>query len=185
MDVSSMTAEMRKNPQGVHSDQPSTAPCLNTSHVRLLRAASLEGEPAVRAWESWQATIDIDSIDSESFQLLPLLYLNLKRMGLTHPLMAKLRGIYKHTWFTNQVAMRNVFEVLQLLEIANVSFLLLNTLPLILLKHCDSGAFPMRKVDLFVRMEEVDFIDTVLRKAGWQLTDGAHPSINGQTTGYL
>ena len=49
----------------------------------LLRAALFEDERGRSAWRAWRAEADLDNIDQASFRLLPLVYRNLERLGLT------------------------------------------------------------------------------------------------------
>ena len=55
----------------------------------LLRAALLQGEASLKAWQEWKSTLDFDHIDPGSQRLVPLLYHNLQRQGVQDPLMGK------------------------------------------------------------------------------------------------
>src|SRR5687767_2459676 len=67
----------------------------------LLRAALLSGPAAVDAWEAWLGHADWEAgVEHGSFRLLPLLYTNLRRGGVAHPSLQKLKGVYRQAWAT-------------------------------------------------------------------------------------
>jgi len=78
----------------------------------LLRASLLKGKQATDAWEEWISTVDIDHLDLGSLRTLPLLYRNLHTQGVKHPLMSKLRGIYRLSWYKNQTLFHHIGSVL-------------------------------------------------------------------------
>ena len=68
----------------------------------MLRAAILNGELALAAFHEWLGLIDLDQdFDPATFRLLPLLYGNLRKLGVTHPIMGRLKGVYRLTWYKN------------------------------------------------------------------------------------
>jgi len=48
----------------------------------LLRAALLDGEEAITAWQAWITAVDLSNVNPGSYRLLPLLYDNLNRLGV-------------------------------------------------------------------------------------------------------
>ena len=81
----------------------------------LLRAALLQGEPALQAWQDCKAQVNLEQeLDMGSYRLMPLLYRNLRTLGVDDPLMGKLRGIYGREWYKNQMLFRAMAEVLLL-----------------------------------------------------------------------
>jgi len=68
----------------------------------LLRAALLQGNDAINAWHEWKSSVDIEQLDQGSYRLLPLLYRSLHIDGVEDPLMNKLKGVYRMTWYKNQ-----------------------------------------------------------------------------------
>lgn len=141
---------------------------LSKTNILLLQSALLRNEQAIQAWKSWQIHNDLNSVNSSAYQLLPLLYLNLSQFSVKLPEMGRLRGIYKHTWTANQLAKRTLLEVGEFLEEAGASLLLHRSLALTILQVCDQGAFPLREINLLAKTEELQLIDSVLQKKGWQ-----------------
>ena len=120
----------------------------------LLRAALLRGPDALAAWSQWKASVDIDQIDSDSYRVLPLLYHNLRANEVSDPFMGRLRGIYRRTWYQNQVRMHAMTRSLGLLAEAGIQTMVLKGAALI--SHCyrDYGLRPMEDVDILVPVDQ-------------------------------
>src|SRR5215469_14327441 len=67
----------------------------------LLRAAVMRGPVAVEAWGKWKHTVNIEAVDFGSHRMLPLLYRNLLRHGISDPLLARLKSAYRYYWYQN------------------------------------------------------------------------------------
>jgi hypothetical protein len=71
----------------------------------LLRAAFLSGAAARAAWDRWRSLVDIEQYpDPGAFRLLPQVCRNVRALGVDDPLLDKLQGIARQTWFKNQRA---------------------------------------------------------------------------------
>ncbi len=116
----------------------------------LLRAALLSGEQAIDAWQKWNSAVDINTIDVGSKRLLPLLYVNLKSLGIDHPLMQKFKGVYRRAWYDNHLLLRSVSSFLRSLHEERIETVLLKGAALTQLYYKDLGLRPMIDVDLLV-----------------------------------
>jgi hypothetical protein len=71
----------------------------------MLTAALRGGAPAIAAWEAWVTGLDPahleDELEPDSQWLMPLLYRNLSRLGVAHPVLARCRNVYLHNWYKN------------------------------------------------------------------------------------
>lgn len=76
---------------------------LSPDRELLLQAALGDDSTVLTAWERWQSSVDIEVLDSHSYQLLPQLYQNLLAHGVEHPHMARLKGIYRRNWCANRL----------------------------------------------------------------------------------
>ncbi len=141
---------------------------LNPAQLALLRAASLDGDEALEAWQEWLRRQNIQTVDPGSFAILPKLFRNLRRLGVDHPLIPRLRGIYKYTWSRNQAARRDLKHAIQLMDRAGIQAIVLKGVPLLLYYYRDFGARPMSDIDLLVAPEQLEAAADVLRKAGWK-----------------
>src|SRR3990172_6475884 len=92
----------------------------------LLRAALLQGEPARHAWQHWRMQVNLEQEwDAGTYRLLPLVYHNLRALGVDDPLMSKLRGIYRREWYKNQMLFHTIAEVLRLFHAAGIETMIL------------------------------------------------------------
>ena len=70
----------------------------------LLRAALSEGDDAPRAWEEVRQRMgSITRLNGTTYRLLPLLYRNLSEQGVRDPELKRLKGVYRHSWYANQM----------------------------------------------------------------------------------
>src|SRR5215470_605437 len=129
----------------------------NKEQQLLLQAALGSGSAAIDAWARWQAGIDFDSyLDNDSFALLPILYTNLCRHGVTHPLMYKLKGIYRRLWCENQVRFQAVEEVVGRFHRASIPTLLVDGAALSAKYYRDAGLRSTRDSQIVVPVDRAD-----------------------------
>lgn len=125
----------------------------------LLQAALWQDERAQTAWNEWKAHNDIDDIDIGSYRLLPLVYHNLKQLQVTDPLMSRLKGVYRHTWYNTQTLFHTMGQVMQALHAKKIEGIVLKGAVLTIQHYKDYGLRPMDDFDLLVRSEHV--VDTL------------------------
>jgi hypothetical protein len=133
----------------------------------LLRAALLRGRAGIAAWVQWKSQVDFDDIDSESYRLVPQLYRNLRDQGVSDPLMGRLKGIYRRTWYQNQLRFHAIARPLRLLHDARIPVALLKGAAV--LEHChrDYGMRPMADFDLYVPGERAPAAIELLLHSGF------------------
>ncbi|MBA3242461.1 MAG: nucleotidyltransferase family protein, partial [Acidobacteria bacterium] len=122
----------------------------------LLCAALLRGEDALSAWGEWRSTVDPDSLDAGSKRLLPLLYRNLRELGVNDPLVPRLKESYRITWSLNQSVFRQMASLLGSLHGAGIETLVLKGGALVPLYYRDYGVRPMVDFDILVREERAE-----------------------------
>ncbi|MDX2163399.1 MAG: hypothetical protein SF162_18925 [bacterium] len=89
---------------------------MNRAYPLLLRACGAQSEAVRAAWSAWQASIDLDTLDGDSFHVLPLLYRRLEAAQVDDPLMPKLAGIARYHWVQAQIHGRAFADTLDLLQ---------------------------------------------------------------------
>lgn len=141
-----------------------------TPQLLLLRTALLPDNGAISAWQQWrsQVNIEIENVDAGSFRLLPLVYRNLKKLNVNDPLLGRLKGIYRQTWYQNQVQLHEAAAVVRLFQAAGIDAMLLKGAPLTLRYYQDEGVRPMTDVDVLVPTAQRDAAINCLSQAGWQ-----------------
>lgn len=136
----------------------------------LLRAALLEGGDAVEAWREWRSRVDIDNVDRldpGSYRLLPLLYHNLKNLYPEDPIMMKLKGVYRLTWYKNQMLFHTITSLLRSFHHAGINTMVLKGAALTLLCYRDYGLRPMNDFDVLVHTRDALSAVRLLRELGW------------------
>lgn len=115
----------------------------------LLKAALLSGKEALDAWHRWHSHINLDDIDPMSYRLLPLVYYNLKTYD-DDPIMARLKGVFRHTWYKNQILLHQVEQLVSAFQAAEIPVMFLKGAALALQYYPDVGTRFMLDVDIMV-----------------------------------
>jgi hypothetical protein len=137
----------------------------------LLQAALLRGQKAVEAWNRWKSSADIDRLDPASFRLLPQLYGNLHALRVQDPLMDKLKGVYRLTWYKNRLLFRHMAALLRCFHDAGIQTLVLKGAPLVLSYYKDYGLRPMTDFDVLVHTDQALAAVRLLQQSGWTRSD--------------
>ena len=145
----------------------------------LLQASLLQGDLALEAWQHWVTLIDFEKLDPASYSLLGLLYQNLQQFELEqleHTYMPRLKGIYRRIWYVNQLTVKRLARLLEVLDAQNVEYLVmadgsLQSDPL----GQASGYRSMNSLSLLVRSVNDSGLLRVLESQGWE-EDGAPAS---------
>jgi len=134
----------------------------------LLRAALLKGSEAVDAWKEWKSGIDIESLDPASHRMLPLLYRNLHIHGIKDSLIGKYKGVYRRTWYKNQVLFHSIASLLRSFAEAGIETMVLKGAALTALNYRDFGLRPMNDFDVLVHTEQALPAIKLLQSLGWE-----------------
>src|ERR1051325_10360443 len=141
-----------------------------TEQELLLQAALGSGPAAVSAWRQWKAITDFDHyLDDDSFELLPLLYMNLRRHGVKDPLIHKLKGIYRRLWCENQLQFRVLAESLDRLNRAELPTLLLDAAGLSAKYYREPGLRKIKRSQVAVPVTRAKLATRVLAQSGWAI----------------
>ncbi|WP_254567312.1 nucleotidyltransferase family protein [Oscillatoria sp. HE19RPO] len=135
---------------------------------RLLQAAVEKSEKAIAYWQEWSELVDIETLDSESYRLLPLLYRNLSPYEIGDQQFAKLKGVYRRTWCENQVIFKQLTEILQEFQAASIPSLLIKDAALCLLHYSDIGERTIHNFEILVDPQNALTASNLLSKMGWK-----------------
>ena len=144
---------------------------ITASQELLLRASILKTQDAISAWNAFKESVDIDSIDPASLRMLPLLYRNLLFHRVEDQEMDRLKGVYRLTWYKNQMLFYRMQSVLNLFHEAGIRTMILKGAALSLLYYQDRGVRPMADFDVMVRTEDLQPAIDILEKSGWKALD--------------
>lgn len=143
----------------------------------LLRAALLQGEPALDAWNEWRRTVNIDVIDYGSHRMVPQLYRNMQRHGIKDPLMDRMKGVYRYYLYKNEILMHRIGSLLAAFEAAGIQTMVLKGAALIPLYYKESGLRPMLDADVLVHAPQAEQAMEVLAKLQWKSFRFGQPQI--------
>ncbi|MCT7975621.1 nucleotidyltransferase family protein [Laspinema olomoucense] len=135
---------------------------------RLLQAAVEKSEKAIAYWQEWSELVDIETLDSESYRLLPLLYRNLSQYEISDRSLVKLKGVYRRTWCENQLIFKHLSEILQQFKSASIPSLLIKDAALCLLHYSDIGERMINNFEILVGSQDAVKAMTLLAKMGWK-----------------
>ena len=133
----------------------------------LLRAALLKGPGAIEAWNEWKSGVDVEELDPASHRMLPLLYRNLQVHGIKDPSMAKYKGVYRQTWYKNQILLHAIASVLRSFHDAGIRTMVLKGAALTMLHYRDYGLRPMNDFDVLVSPDQALSAVNLLQGLGW------------------
>jgi hypothetical protein len=136
----------------------------------LLRAGLWQGERGLGAWREWRRrNPDIDAVDTSTHRLLPLVYRNLGPLLRGEPDAGRLKGIYRHCWAGNQLALKVGRRAIDRLLAAGLDVLVLKGGALIGSAYRDVGARPLgNDIDVAVRPESIGDAVATLEAASFE-----------------
>jgi uronate dehydrogenase len=135
----------------------------------LLRAVLLNGTPAKRAWEQLEHHVDFDGVSKQGFfWAMPLLYRTIQKLKPDHPRLATLKGIYKQTWYINQLLLDSISPLLKALQNASIATMVLNEAAVTSQYYKDFGLRSIRRFDVLVRPQDARAAVAMAREAGWR-----------------
>jgi hypothetical protein len=139
----------------------------------LLEAGLYDDDSAIDAFHVWRSRVRLeDDFSATTSRLLPLVYHNLHRRGVTDPIMQRLKGVYRHSWYRTNRVLHAAERVLAGLVSAGVPVLLTKGAPLALSYYRNPALRPMADVDVVVPEAQLDVALGVLAELGWK---GAWP----------
>jgi len=133
----------------------------------LLKAALLKGPEAIEAWEEWKSGVDLEELDPASHRMLPLLYRNLQVHGIKDPSVGKYKGVYRQTWYKNQMLFHRIASLLSSFHNAGIRTMVLKGAALTMFYYRDYGLRPMNDFDVLVHREDVSSALALLQRSGW------------------
>jgi hypothetical protein len=125
-----------------------------------------------RVEDRWRALqpLDLDHLDLGSFCLLPLLHTRLSDAGLVDPLAGRIAGIYRSTWYRNQLANRCLGDALVELDGLDIGPTVFGGASMATRFYAQPAHRPLPQLDLLVHPDEAgEARYALLRANGWSL----------------
>jgi len=143
---------------------------LKDHHRLLMRAALQEAPQAFESWRRWVDGMDIEKLDLDtlSYRLLPLVYLNLANQTGDDPGLGRLKGAYRRSWLENQLSLKQLIPFVAQLRRQGISVLLLDDMTSILRLYEGQGARRLYSFDLLVQPADVaKLLDFLVEQKIW------------------
>ena len=139
-----------------------------TSSELLFCASLLKDQLSLDFFKRWQASVTLDHLPHGQFPLLALLHANLESQGIQHPWQSRLRGIYRRTWYANQLLLGELTLVTEVFQKNRIPALLTGSGALIQTVYSAVALRPIPAIELLVAVEYVDSSIGILCAMGWQ-----------------
>lgn len=141
----------------------------NTTQLLVLKAALLDHEGALPAYQEWLRTFRLeDEFSREIFRLVPLLYDNLRRLGHEDHLTGRLKGVYRMSWAKSQRMFHQTRPLLERFQAAGLRMMVLKGAPLALNYYQNVAARPMADVDVVVPVDRIHEADSIMKSLGFE-----------------
>lgn len=138
------------------------------ARLLLLRSCLCPGQEAVDAWRAWQARVAFDDLDVASMRLIPMLYHNLRTLGVDDPDLGRYQGLSRRSWYMNQLLFRGAADVLAKFQKAGIRTLVMKGVPLAHVYYPEKGLRPMSDIDVLVPHDQAERAIALLDSAGWK-----------------
>lgn len=133
----------------------------------ILRAITSEDAQAAAVWQELKPQLELERLELGSFELMPLLYRRLRDVAPADPVLGKLAGVYRKTWYTNQLELSRVTPALGALVEAQTKPLVVNGWEFVLAYNGDRGARSVAGLEVLIPPQRVSEAEKALAAAGW------------------
>lgn len=132
----------------------------------LLKAAFLAEQPAKNAWNQWKSRIDLDTIASSDYALLPQLYQNLLNLQVEDPHLARLKGVYRRAWYANQLQIKQLEPILAAIRDAGIEVIVLGDVALSTYYE-SQGTRPICYFHFLLHPKDLEKVADALKPLNW------------------
>ena len=146
----------------------------------LLKAALLKEQSAMSAWEQWKSQIDIETLSSADYALLPQLYQNLLDHQVEDAHLARLKGVYRRNWYANQLQIKQLEALLSAIDHAGIEVIVLGDVALSAY-YPNKGTRSISNFNLLLRLADLEKAVNFVKPFNWySVTQQTSPSIHLQ-----
>jgi hypothetical protein len=120
------------------------------------------------AFVRWADTVNLDDdFDYGSYRLLPLVFARVRALGVDGALMARLRGIYRKSWYEAQTQIHAMAPWLEILHRHGMRTMLIKGAALQPTYYQNHAVRPMRDLDIVVEPGAAATAIGLFEDAGW------------------
>jgi Uncharacterised nucleotidyltransferase len=125
-------------------------------------------------WKQLKGQIDLDTLDTSTYRLLPSLYLRMAQEEDFHDeWLGRIKGVYRQGWARNQLLLNATASVVEALNHQGIPSILLKGVSLLLSSYRDVGGRMMGDADLLVPLEKAVDACNLMLSLGWKTRLGA------------
>jgi O-antigen/teichoic acid export membrane protein len=139
----------------------------NKEETDFLKMALSADDVFPQLWQSWKNSVDWYAMHPAIANLMPFIYLRLKKNNIKDEFTDRMRGIHKSTWIKNQLFIQAAKEVAEVCKQENIPLLALKGIPLLLDIYEDAGARSLGDADLMIHPEDGIILTRKLIHRGW------------------
>ncbi len=145
-----------------------TGICITPQQELLVKTIlSTSPEQQRQYFQSWLQQVDLDTIDGGSYRLMPMLYKNISKSSLESDLNGRLKGIYRYSFYFNQMLFHQAHRIIDQLNKAGIRVLLLKGAAITLQYYQDYGIRPMGDIDILVDRANVAAAVKIIEENSW------------------
>lgn len=134
----------------------------------LLECVLSDGAVSVDAFKEWEKLIVFDNLDTQSFLLLPLVYLKLLENKIEGgKFFLRIKSIYRRTWTENQILSKHLNQLFRLFEKAELPFVIASDELTLINLYNDFGAFSLQGFLIFAPFQNKKEFLQSLAESGW------------------
>ncbi len=148
----------------------------NGAHLTVLRAILGDAEHAPEIFCEWVDSLDLnehDVFDTATYRLIPALYQRMHALGVTHPAMARFKGIYRRAWSENHRLFYATAPIIAEMEANGIKTMLLKGAPLLIDYYKNYAVRPMSDIDVAIHAEHFNEATLILNRHGWHRVETA------------
>ena len=141
---------------------------LDESKLTLLRVLFGSDDEAVRAYNAWQKSINLNAIDGPTYRVIPLLLSTAIKSNPCNQHIKKMHGMAKYIWLSNLFRLPSFIEALKSLETAGIDTLVLKGGALFARDESLISLIVTGDYDVLVRLSEAERAITTLMASGFK-----------------
>lgn len=136
----------------------------------LLRSALATEDAAIAdCFEQWLRLVPFDAYHDEgTYRLLPMVWSRLSQAGIGHPLLPRLKGLFRNSWVRSTQRIARASELLTLFDREGIATLVGKGLPLALDFYDAPALRPMNDIDIVVPLEAAQRASALLEREGFR-----------------
>jgi hypothetical protein len=141
---------------------------LSRDQGRLLLTAFGDETVALEAWNEWSKRGSIATLEPGSMELVPLVYRRLSSLGRADRQLPTFKGVYRRTWYHNQLILRDLAIVLARFREARIQAVMPADVSILLTSYHDIGSRRLDGLGVLVDPDQAEAAADVLLATGWR-----------------